>query len=48
MIERIEKCLLTLIAIPFVLFVLCFVALVFLLFPIIVLIRPDIVKINWK
>lgn len=46
--ERIGKCLLVLVAIPFVLFGLCFVALVSLLLPIIALIKPDIVKINWR
>jgi len=48
MIERIGKCLLTLVVIPFILCCLCFVILVVLLLPIIVLIRPDIVKINWR
>lgn len=48
MIERIGKCLLALVAIPFIFCGLCFVALVSLLLPIIALIRPDIVKINWK
>ena len=48
MLERIGKCLLALVAIPFVLFGLCFVALVSLLLPIIALIRPDIVEINWR
>lgn len=46
MIERLKKCLITLIAIPFVICVLGLVLCLVLTMPLIALIRPDIVEIG--